>query len=230
MVLFPTRNWPSWTAALRNLSVKPRLKLEILLCALPIILSHECSISRILKKILGLRIDTSLSQILKCAYGIRFSRHLIKAEMNGVFFRRVASLLALRKTKSFLADTSYGQTVAGEVGSIINSCPDPLQDGEGEHLSDLTKLNPMVKRKQNIGARVRSLRKRKGFTLAKMANECGCSPSLLSQIETGTVNPSFSTMESISSALGVSLAELVYDEANDRGNTFCLVRSQEKRS
>lgn len=87
----------------------------------------------------------------------------------------------------------------------------------------------MVKRKQDIGARVRSLRKRKGFTLAKMANECGCSPSLLSQIETGTVNPSFSTMESISSALGVSLSELVYDEANDRGNTFCLVRSQEKK-
>lgn len=87
----------------------------------------------------------------------------------------------------------------------------------------------MVKRKQDIGARVRSLRKRKGFTLAKMANECGCSPSLLSQIETGAVNPSFSTMESISGALGVSLAELVYDEANDRGNTFCLVRSHGKK-
>ena len=87
----------------------------------------------------------------------------------------------------------------------------------------------MVKRKQNIGARVRSLRKKKGFTLAKMASECGCSPSLLSQIETGTVNPSFSTMESISSALGVSLAELVYDEANDRGNTFCLVPSRGKK-
>jgi len=85
MASFPTRNWPSWTAALRTLSVKPRLKLEILLCALPIILSPECSISRILKDILGLRIDTPLSQILRRAYGIRFSRHLIKAKMNGVF-------------------------------------------------------------------------------------------------------------------------------------------------
>lgn len=76
MASFPTRNWPSWTAALRNLSVKPRLKLEILLCALPIILSHESSISSILKKIVGLR------------------------------------------------------TVAGEVGSIINACPDPYKIGK----------------------------------------------------------------------------------------------------
>jgi hypothetical protein len=130
MVSFPTRNWPPWTAALRNLSVKARLKLETLLCALPIILSHECSISRILKKILGLRIDTLLSQILKCAYGIRFSRHLIKAEMNGVFFRRWLVCSPYGRTKSFLADTSYGQTVAGEVGSIINSCPDPHKMGK----------------------------------------------------------------------------------------------------
>jgi transcriptional regulator with XRE-family HTH domain len=87
----------------------------------------------------------------------------------------------------------------------------------------------MAKRKQEIGPRVRSLRKKKGLTLAKMANECGCSSSLLSQIESGIVNPSFSTMEAISGALGVSLAELVYDEENDRENTFCVVRSQERK-
>lgn len=87
----------------------------------------------------------------------------------------------------------------------------------------------MVKRKQAIGTRVRSLRKKRGLTLAKMANDCGCSSSLLSQIESGTVNPSFSTMEAISGALGVSLAELVYDEENDRENTFCLVRPREKK-
>jgi transcriptional regulator with XRE-family HTH domain len=87
----------------------------------------------------------------------------------------------------------------------------------------------MAKTKQKIGARIRSLRKKKVFTLAKMANECGCSPSLLSQIESGIVNPSFSTMEAISAALGVSLAELVYDEENDRENTFCLVRTQERK-
>ena len=87
----------------------------------------------------------------------------------------------------------------------------------------------MVRRKQEIGARVRSLRKKKGWTLTRIANDCGCSPSLLSQIESGTVNPSFSTMEAISAALGVSLAELVRHEVDDRENTFCLARSQEKK-
>jgi transcriptional regulator with XRE-family HTH domain len=87
----------------------------------------------------------------------------------------------------------------------------------------------MAQKKHDMGTRIRILRKQKGFTLSKMAGECGCSSSLLSQIENGTVNPSFSSMQSISGALGVSLAELVYDEADDRGSNFCLVRSRERK-
>lgn len=130
MALFPTRNWPSWTVALRNLSAKPHLKLEILLCALPIMLLHESYISRILKNILGLRIDSSLAQILKCAYGIKFCWHLIKAGMKGVFFRRWLICSPYGSPNSFVADTSYGQTVAGEVGSDINACTHPYKMGK----------------------------------------------------------------------------------------------------
>lgn len=130
MALFPTRNWPSWTAALRDLTVKLHLKVEIFVCALRITLLHESAISRILKNRLGLRIDLSLAQIHMCAYGIKFSRHLIKAEMNGVFFRRWPVRSPYGRTNSFMADPSCGQTVAGEVRSVINACRDPNKMGE----------------------------------------------------------------------------------------------------
>ncbi|MBW1799339.1 MAG: cupin domain-containing protein [Deltaproteobacteria bacterium] len=55
---------------------------------------------------------------------------------------------------------------------------------------------------------IRRLRKDKGLTLNEMAGICNCSSGLLSQIETGAVNPSLATMQSIANVLGVPVGEL----------------------
>jgi len=49
----------------------------------------------------------------------------------------------------------------------------------------------MAEVSHGIGIKIRSLRKEKGMTLGEMARLCKCSSSLLSQIERGIVNPSF---------------------------------------
>lgn len=61
----------------------------------------------------------------------------------------------------------------------------------------------------NIGKRIRVLRKEKGLTLAQLAKLCGCSPSLLSQIETNVINPSLNTIHTIADAFGVPLVNVV---------------------
>jgi transcriptional regulator with XRE-family HTH domain len=61
---------------------------------------------------------------------------------------------------------------------------------------------------ESIREKIRMLRKQKGLTLKEMAGSCNCSTALLSQIETGYVNPSLSTLMSIADALGVSIASL----------------------
>ena len=60
-----------------------------------------------------------------------------------------------------------------------------------------------------MGEKIRAFRKEKAMTLAQLASLCKCSSSLLSQIETGVANPSFSTIYAIANALSVSVAQLV---------------------
>lgn len=64
---------------------------------------------------------------------------------------------------------------------------------------------------EGMGARIRNLRKEKGLTLSQMSSLCECSSGLLSQIETGTVNPSLSTLKAIREALGVPLAQMIQE-------------------
>ena len=67
---------------------------------------------------------------------------------------------------------------------------------------------------EGLGKRFRDLRKQKGLTLSRMAKMTGRSVSLLSQIETGKVNPSFSSMRTLAEALEVPLSQLMLqDEA-----------------
>jgi transcriptional regulator with XRE-family HTH domain len=63
----------------------------------------------------------------------------------------------------------------------------------------------------DVGSRIRLLRGEKGLSLRKVATLSGMSPSLLSQIETGKVNPSLSTLRKIAQALDVPVFYLVLD-------------------
>ena len=60
----------------------------------------------------------------------------------------------------------------------------------------------------HIGDKIRRARKALGLTLERLAQRCGVSRSLLSQIERGQVNPTFSVVWNLTQALGLDLSEL----------------------
>jgi transcriptional regulator with XRE-family HTH domain len=87
----------------------------------------------------------------------------------------------------------------------------------------------MAEVSHGIGMRIRSLRKQKGMTLGELASLCKCSSSLLSQIERGIVNPSFSTLKSIGDALEISVAQLIMEASTIEETASFLMRSKERK-
>lgn len=83
---------------------------------------------------------------------------------------------------------------------------------------------------QEIGKKIRGLRKEKGLTLAGLAKLCRCSSSLISQIETGAISPSLSTLKAVSDALNMSMASL-FEETSNRGHApFSLMKAGERKT
>ena len=66
-----------------------------------------------------------------------------------------------------------------------------------------------------IGARIRAERVRRGLTVRGLARDVGVSASLISQIETDKSKPSVSTLYAITSALRMSVADLLDHQAPD---------------
>jgi len=62
---------------------------------------------------------------------------------------------------------------------------------------------------EELGARIRQARLAKGLSLRSMAADAEISPSLLSQVETGKVQPSVSTLWAIVSRLGLSVDDVL---------------------
>jgi transcriptional regulator with XRE-family HTH domain/quercetin dioxygenase-like cupin family protein len=60
-----------------------------------------------------------------------------------------------------------------------------------------------------IGGRIRAERSKRGISLRSLARSVGLSPSLISQIETGKCQPSVSTLYAITTALGVSVQDVL---------------------
>ena len=60
----------------------------------------------------------------------------------------------------------------------------------------------------DLGNHIRRVRKKKGYTQERLANEINIDISQISRIERGILNTSISTIKAISDALGVSLSEL----------------------
>ena len=80
-----------------------------------------------------------------------------------------------------------------------------------------------------FGKKVRALRSQKNLTLNEMAKMTKRSVSLLSQIETGKVSPSFSTMRIIADALDISLSQLILDEEANEARDSSLMEIQERK-
>jgi transcriptional regulator with XRE-family HTH domain len=68
-----------------------------------------------------------------------------------------------------------------------------------------------------IGERLREARSRKGMTVREIARRVGVSPSLISQIERDTVNPSVSTLWSLVTVLGLTMGDLFSEESPPQG-------------
>jgi len=82
---------------------------------------------------------------------------------------------------------------------------------------------------KSFGEKVRALRMQRGFTLSHLAEKTKRSVSLLSQIETGNVSPSFSSMQTIADALEVSLAQIISEEPTTEGGDFYHIRESERK-
>jgi transcriptional regulator with XRE-family HTH domain len=75
-----------------------------------------------------------------------------------------------------------------------------------------------------IGDRLRTERQRQGMTVREIARRVQVSPSLISQIERGKVNPSVSTLWSLVTVLGLTMSEL-FPEAEPAAGVPPTVRA-----
>jgi len=87
-------------------------------------------------------------------------------------------------------------------------------------------VNPLI---SAIGQKIRTLRKGKGLTLAELGSEVGVSPSLLSQLERGGINPSISLLQSISDALDVNIPDLLDVEEGEADEPFLIIQANERK-
>jgi len=71
----------------------------------------------------------------------------------------------------------------------------------------------------DLGERLRSERESHGISLRELARRIGVSPSLISQIETGKVHPSVSTLYSLAAELGASVDHLLFEDGQFAGTT-----------
>ncbi|QSB13622.1 cupin domain-containing protein [Natronosporangium hydrolyticum] len=67
---------------------------------------------------------------------------------------------------------------------------------------------------ERLGPRLREEREKRGVSLRGLAREVGVSASMISQIETGKVQPSVSTLYAITTTLGISV-EALFTAAGD---------------
>ena len=81
---------------------------------------------------------------------------------------------------------------------------------------------------KSFGEKVRALRMQQRLTLAELAEKTKRSVSLLSQIETGNVSPSFSSMQTIADALEVPLAQIISKEPS-AGSEDCYHINESER-
>lgn len=78
-----------------------------------------------------------------------------------------------------------------------------------------------------VGNKVRAMRKEKGMTLAKLSEITGLSPAIVSQIERGLANPSFTTLAQLAHGLDIPVGKFFIGQENPRSP---VVRKNERRN
>jgi putative transcriptional regulator len=62
---------------------------------------------------------------------------------------------------------------------------------------------------KKLGARLKTLRLEKGLTMEVLAYECDTDVSQIHRIESGKINPMYTTLRNLANGLGVSVSELM---------------------
>ncbi len=87
-------------------------------------------------------------------------------------------------------------------------------------------MNPLV---FTIGQKIRDLRNHKEMTLGDLATKINVSPSLISQLERGGVNPSISLLKSIADALEIPLFSLFDKEEAKAEEPSPMMMAKERK-
>jgi transcriptional regulator with XRE-family HTH domain len=77
-------------------------------------------------------------------------------------------------------------------------------DADAEKVSDASSM---------LGPRLRAIRLRRGLSLRELARRLALSPSSISQIETGKMQPSVRTLYAFVSEFGVTVDEVLFDQS-----------------
>lgn len=78
-------------------------------------------------------------------------------------------------------------------------------------MSDIAKI---------IGQRIRNYRTQKGLSQEKLAELAGCHPTYIGQLERGEKNATLESVETIASAMDISLSELFDKLGKSGGNNI----------
>jgi transcriptional regulator with XRE-family HTH domain len=68
----------------------------------------------------------------------------------------------------------------------------------------------------NIGQRIKRLRIKNGLTLEELASRCELTKGFISQLERDLTSPSIATLNDITEALGISMAEFFIEEEDEK--------------
>lgn len=85
-----------------------------------------------------------------------------------------------------------------------------------------------MNKKLNVGNNIKNIRIDKGFMLKEVAEKCGISSSMLSQIEKGTANPSLNTIREIANVLDIPLFKFFMEPEKEENNISILKKEKRK--
>lgn len=102
------------------------------------------------------------------------------------------------------------------------------RNGPGQSSENQTREAEESPHDLDLGRRIRSIRRGKGFSLRQVSAEAGVSEGFLSQVERGKASPSVASLRRICQALGEPMGALFADPAEaDAGSP--LVRTKDRR-
>jgi len=83
-----------------------------------------------------------------------------------------------------------------------------------------------VNKKQMLGARIKEIRNKKGFTQEQLSEKMEINPKYLSSIERGNENPTLNTLIKLSESLEVDLGEIFsHIQIEDPGERKLIITS-----